>query len=170
MTIDAFAQDFLTLTQTTNTNIKGFAVEHFVVLTAGANQNYLGQGLQSFLHLVDLATLSKTTGVTPSSTLTIQQDTQRRVTNEIVSHQLFLVSDCRNEDKFLVPRQSLSLVGTAVASLAKGTSSTLTLSQAATFTHTKVLTATTSLVLRSSVTFYEPKVYFTSFPIEVIQP
>jgi hypothetical protein len=170
MQIEAFAQSFLTFIQATNTNIKGFAVEHFVVLTQSAKQKYLGQGLQSSLHLVSYASLSKTTGVSPSSTLTIQQDTQRRVTNEVVSHQLFLVSACRNEDKFLVPRQSLSLVGTAIANLAKGTSSTLTLSQAATFTHTKVLTATSSLVLRSSVTFYEPKVYFTSFEITVINP
>lgn len=170
MIIDAFAFNFLTFVQGTNTNIKGCVVEHALVLSQDLDQNFEGESVVDRLYLSQLVKVVKTLNLGVAQALTFSQSSLPRVTDEDVFQFLTIQDSAVLESKWPSVTSTLTLTQAATALLAKGASNTLTLIQEVTVNVIRNLEVAQTLVMSQNGRAYKPDYYWTSFPITVVLP
>lgn len=170
MIIDVFAFNNLVLSQAVDTNIKIVHVEQFLKLDDYFKINMKVRHVESFLFFSHSATVVKTTNVNVEHTLTLSQGTLPRVFVQAVESQLLLSQDAQAVAKWPDVQQVLNLTQTAIADVAKGTYSVLTLAHSATYTITRNVSTSNTLTLTSEASGYLPSKYWTSFPVVLEAP
>lgn len=127
MIIDAFAASFLSLVQSLETNIKGAEVSNHLTLLQTAMSNLAGESVGSQVLIGQVAKVNKTLNLAVGSVLSLSQEAHHRVLVELVEQFLFMWQLAQNEATAPLAKSILSMGQSAIASVAKGSYSALTM-------------------------------------------
>jgi len=170
ISIEAFALDFLFLSQSVESNIKAFTIEHRVVLSDAVVQNYHVQGLFSSLHLAHVAKISKTSLLSASNSLTLAESILPRVFVESITQTFFVWDAVIQETQFPLTVSQLTVIHDVVVDVAKAAYDTLELKQEIGLQHTRSVVASNTLEIRSDVNGYIPSYYFQGTEVVLEAP
>lgn len=164
MIIEVFAFNLLQLKQVVETNLKVVSAESHLDLHDNVRINLHVVQVKDILYLQHNATVAKTIAVQAESVLTLSQETQPRVHNvEAVNH-LHLWHEAKHEDQWPSVFQILTLTHVAEAVVARGAYDTLVLTQEATYTISRNVSAGNNLALNQAARVYKPDKYFINDP------
>ncbi len=170
MLIDAFAFNILTLSQASDSNIKGIAIEQFLPLAQVVDQNFEGRRLLDVLYISQKVDVQKILNVGVHHTLTFVQDQHPRVLNEIAFQFLSIQQYVVLEDKWPQVTSFLALTQLATATVGTAAANVLTLTQSVGLSVTRNLSVTHTLALSHTGRTFIPSYYWTSYPIVLVNP
>lgn len=166
---DVFAQNILLLTQTVETNFKVVSASNFLNLHDAVRINIHVVSVHDRLFFNQHADVNKTVAVVAGNVLTLSQQAQPRVFNVSAASYLILTQEARHEDKWPAIHQALALAQVAEAVVAHGAYDTLVLTQEATCTVRRNVSAANTLALRSQARAYKPDKMFINDPTLVVE-
>ena len=170
MIYELVANSWLIVEQSVETNIKGFVLEHWLVLTDVVDQNLLGAASSSFLRVRQLATVVKTTNLSVGQSITLTQSTLPRCHVEEVQDFIFIWQEAVSQGQMPLARGQLHLAQSVDVQVAKGCYATLDLRQDVSFNITRNLSVSQVLTLQSTAVVYKPSKYWTAFDVVLEAP
>lgn len=170
MIYDLIAFDPLILGQSANTNIKGASVITPLVLTQAVDQNFESDLVSDRLVFAQRVAVVKRLNKTVAHSLALSQDRHHRATPVTAFQFLSIQDQATIEDQWPLVHHVLTFTQTAAVEVAKGTYSTLVLTQSVQLNVTRNMTVSHTLVMESVSRVFVPSYYWTGFPVVVVNP